>query len=832
MNVLSIYTKQGLFVLAYRELNLDVRNRCLRPEKTVTICREFMVDGTVKETIRRYLDADEMELLDNFEENAERIKDLISARFPKEKVDDMPVVMGIGRNITVDLNRQYKAIEDQMAEGKTTIPLKAFFGELLDKPRRNKNYPIVLTDKKINLDQLLAIHNAIKYPLTYVQGPPGTGKTSTIINTIMTAFFNEKTVLFSSYNNHPLDDVMEKIYRLQYHKQSIPFPFLRIGNQEVVAKSLQHVKRLLDQAKNIKVFDATLDRRREDRSDRAARLSAMLREYEELLDLRERQETIDCMLDFSKGKPGQGNSFPFLMELTGQKNKVSEAIASRDHFTEEQAKNLLDKNEEELLQYLYYTSAKYLHRLNENKYNDFRAILEEEDKNKQLDAFNKYIQNSVKLKGLLKVFPVIISTCLSAFRLGDPEPVFDMIIMDEASQCNTAVSLLPIIRGNNLMLVGDPQQLNPVILLDEAVNRLLRKKYQVGDEYDYRANSIYKTFLACDSVSDEILLHNHYRCHEKIIGFNNKKYYHSRLIIKSENLEPRPLVFIDVPGTRPQVRNTSEEEAEQIIRFVERHPEESIGIITPFVNQKNLITMRLKENGLDSIPCGTVHSFQGDEKDVILFSTAIGEGMARSTYNWLSNNRELINVATSRARNQLLIMGNLESIQRLHEGSEDDIYELIQYVRENGFYEVTPKDSHSRALGVKPFSTETEEAFLTNLSHALDNIWLSDNRFTVKKEVPISQVFEVDWNDEKLFYTGRFDFVIYEKQGQQEFPVLAIELDGKEHFEEAAVQRRDRRKEAICKAHNLQLIRVENVYARRYEMIKQILTGYFEKRRR
>ena len=102
----------------------------------------------------------------------------------------------------------------------------------------------------------------------------------------------------------------------------------------------------------------------------------------------------------------------------------------------------------------------------------------------------------------------------------------------------------------------------------------------------------------------------------------------------------------------------------------------------------------------------------------------------------------------------------------------------------------------------------------------------------MKKEVPISQVFEVDWNDEKLFYTGRFDFVIYEKQGQQEFPVLAIELDGKEHFEEAAVQRRDRRKEAICKAHNLQLIRVENVYARRYEMIKQILTGYFEKRRR
>ena len=73
----------------------------------------------------------------------------------------------------------------------------------------------------------------------------------------------------------------------------------------------------------------------------------------------------------------------------------------------------------------------------------------------------------------------------------------------------------------------------------------------------------------------------------------------------------------------------------------------------------------------------------------------------------------------------------------------------------------------------------------------MGNIWLSGNRFSVKKEVPISQVFEADLNEEKLFYTGRFDFVIYEKQGKKEFPVLAIELDGKEHFEDAVVQKRE-----------------------------------------
>lgn len=96
------------------------------------------------------------------------------------------------------------------------------------------------------------------------------------------------------------------------------------------------------------------------------------------------------------------------------------------------------------------------------------------------------------------------------------------MIMDEASQCNTAVSLVPVIRGENLMLVGDPQQLNPVILLGELTNRKLRRKYNVAEEYDYRTNSIYKTFLACDAVSDEVLLHNHYRCNRKIIEFNNR----------------------------------------------------------------------------------------------------------------------------------------------------------------------------------------------------------------------------------------------------------------------------------------------------------------------
>ncbi len=166
--------------------------------------------------------------------------------------------------------------------------------------------------------------------------------------------------------------------------------------------------------------------------------------------------------------------------------------------------------------YLYYTSAKYIKELESNRFQDLRKILDDdEDVNEQAAAFNKYLQKSENVKKKQKVFPIMITTCISSHKLGETEPLFDMTIMDEASQCNVAVSLVPIIRGEKLMLVGDPQQLKPVILLDELTNRKLRRKYHVADEYDYRENSIYKTYLACDAVSDEILLRNHYRCNKK-----------------------------------------------------------------------------------------------------------------------------------------------------------------------------------------------------------------------------------------------------------------------------------------------------------------------------
>lgn len=826
MNLLSIPTSRGMYVLAYRKMNFDVRRRRLVADEEVTICREFTLDGELQ-SIRRFLPEEYEELLEDFERNQEEIKDRITQNNPQIKgVDDRPYLLTVTREILLDLNEEYEGIMEMYRQQKVTSPIRAFFGELTKRPVRTKQYPLALLNRRINLDQLLAIHHGLKYPLSYIQGPPGTGKTNTILNTIATAFFNEKTVLFTSYNNHPIDSVFEQLRDIRYRGNPIPLPVIRLGNTEKVEEALDEIKRLYLQTKEMKVYVRTLERNRDDKIERTARLSELLKRYEEILDLRERKEAIERLLQAEQ-------NLTFRVELQSrQLSQIEKRISGIEEVREEDAMPLIDDDEEEFRKYLYYISAKYIQRLGEPKNQDLLDIVLMEGSRKlQVTEFNRYLSQEENMKKFLRIFPVVITTCISAHRLGAPKPYFDMVIMDEASQCNCAVSLVPIIRGKNLMLVGDPQQLSPVIVLDPKNNQALKKRYKISREYDYMENSIYKTYLACDLVSDEILLSYHYRCHEKIIEFNNKKYYNGKLKIRSSVQEDTPLVYLDLEEDPAAGKNTAPAEAAKIIEFVQENRDKKIGIITPFTNQRDCINQKLRENGIEDIQCGTVHAFQGDEKDIILFSLAVTDHTFAKTYGWLKNNKELINVATSRAKEKLILFSSSRNLSRLHtHGEDDDIFELAEYIQTKGTSQVTPKTAETRALGIKPYSAETETAFLETLNHALSNILVTGKRYTVQREVAIPQVLGGNRQECELFHTGRFDFVVYERQGAgKELPVLAIDLDGKEHLEDEEIRERERQKNQICRNYNFERIRVDNSYARRYNYMKEILIDYFKK---
>ena len=805
MNICSIHTKKGLYVLAYKKLLFDVKNRTLTQDDEVSVCREFTVDG-VKISAHWFLDADEFQLLDKFEENAELIKDLITKNNPEYNgVDDMPYVMALSRDFTINLDEEYNAILKMYEDNTVTYPIKAFFGDLTDKPRRIKNYPLALYNDKVNLDQLLVIHNGLKYPVLYVQGPPGSGKTNTILNTVVTAFFNNKTVLISSYNNHPVDEIYQKLSHLKYKGDDIPFPIIRLGNSEKLKDAIKQIRLLFKITSSMQVFDSSLNRKKTYEEHKTKALSDLLRKYEEKLDLSERKEMIKTMLSSS-------SNLPFLANLQGEQLvNVNNTLKEIGEITDDDIKPLISHDRLELFKFLNFTSAKFIKRLSEPKYKELTDIIFTKDLNEAVRQLNQYLSNDENFQKFLKIFPVVATTNISAHRLGEPKQYFDMVIMDEASQCNTAVALVPIIRGEQLLLVGDPQQLKPVILLDERNNLILKKRYNITDEYDYRNKSVYQTFLSADAVSDEVLLSYHYRCHPKIIGFNNKKYYNNKLNIRSSDNEKQPLEFIECHSKDTTLKNTSESEAKEIVHYVKTHPDKTIAVITPFVNQRNEIQEELNQSGIANVDCGTVHAFQGDEKQEIIFSLALTDKTQEKTYSWLKNNKELINVATSRAKEKLVIIGDMEQLNRLHHpGDDDDLFELCNYVSSNGITTITERAPESRALGIKPYSTETETAFLETLNHAINAMMITKTKYVVKKEVPISQVFNSSNQVNDLFYTGRFDYIVYERDGKEWLPVFAIELDGNEHTTDLRVIERDKKKQQICDEHNFQLIRVPN----------------------
>lgn len=827
LNVLSIHTPKGLYVLAYREVMFDVAKRCLFADDEIKICTEFCVDGTTKQSIYNFIQPEEMVLLNQYNQISETVKDIITENLKgnsKYAVDDLPYFICLQRNTNINLEREYESIIDMYSNDSVTIPIKAFFGELHTLKSNNETLPLALVDKNVNLDQMLAIHNAINYPIAYIQGPPGTGKTTTIINTIITAFFNNKTVLFSSYNNHPIDGVFEKLTSLKYRDYTIPFPVLRIVSNQKIPETIKYIKEMMLSVQNLTVFDEVLHHSKRKQIESTKKLTELLQKHEEQLDLKERRELIEAMLS-------KNENMTLRINLEGQQeNAINKRLNEIGNITDKDALSLLYYDHDKLMQFINYTSAGYLKKLYEPEYKEFVEILELQDENEQVAKFNKFFSVSENVRKIQKVFPVFCSTCISSQKIGEPTQYFDMTIIDEASQCNTAVSLVPIIRGKSLMLVGDPQQLNPVITLDPIINADLKRKYNVNDSYDYIENSIYKAFLANDSVSQETLLHNHYRCAKDIIDFNNKKYYNNKLNIKTKPVYDNSLLFLEVAENHSTYKNTAPEEVERIVSYIKKNPGKKIGIITPFKNQKDLIEERLEEEHLDSdVACGTVHAFQGDEKDEILFSLALTDRTNSGTYDWLKNNRELINVAVSRAKNKLVLISSNKELKRLHDADEqDDLYELVKYVQSKGEYSVSARETSSRALGIKPYSSETEDVFLTTLNHCLSVLLEEDSKYSVKREVQVSHLFEKDFSDCDYFFKASLDFVIYKKQYRnREFPVLAIELDGPEHHSDPKVIERDEKKKQICKEHGFVLIHVDNTYARRYIFVKDILTEFF-----
>ena len=232
--------------------------------------------------------------------------------------------------------------------------------------------------------------------------------------------------------------------------------------------------------------------------------------------------------------------------------------------------------------------------------------------------------------------------------------------------------------------------------------------YNVGDDYNYCESSILKVMSSVDQVSKFIMLKKHYRCVKDIISFSNQKYYGNLLEYERMNkINVEHLQYYNVQSSKDDVveKNTSRAEAKEIIKAIKENNFKNVGVITPFRNQAKLIREFVIDNDLnDIVEVGTIHSFQGGEKDVIFISTAITSLTREGAFNWVKNNSELINVGVTRAKDYLVLVGDFKEIEHKSKNYPNDLNDLAKYIKSKGKYRVNSRDDSSivnRSMNLK-----------------------------------------------------------------------------------------------------------------------------------
>ncbi|MGC9101474.1 MAG: C-terminal helicase domain-containing protein, partial [Caldisericum sp.] len=161
-----------------------------------------------------------------------------------------------------------------------------------------------------------------------------------------------------------------------------------------------------------------------------------------------------------------------------------------------------------------------------------------------------------------------------------------------------------------------------------------------------------------------------------------RKFLEIENLINPQENDVKNLILYNIKGRIGKVDNTNDEEAEIIVKIVENllksgYSQEDIGIITPFLNQE--INLRNKLRQYKKVEIGTVHKFQGKEKNVIIFSTVVCEDSQLSKVKFFNTTPNLLNVAVSRAKHLFILTGNIDILKK----SGNYLNKIIKFYEEN-----------------------------------------------------------------------------------------------------------------------------------------------------
>lgn len=274
---------------------------------------------------------------------------------------------------------------------------------------------------------------------------------------------------------------------------------------------------------------------------------------------------------------------------------------------------------------------------------------------------------------------------------------FDLLLVDEATQATEPSTLIPLVKVDKAILVGDHKQLPPTILNQKAESSGL-------------ARSLFERLLDVHGSEIKSMLNTQYRMNEQIMNFASQKFYNGNLLVASEvkdislkdlNINSfagnspaeqafnrqEGIIFFDTQGMEAPERSKQDSksiynriEAELSVEIIKHGisaglNSNQIALISPYKAQVALIKRLLKG---EEIEINTVDGFQGREKEVIILSLV--RSNRQGNIGFLKDLRRL-NVSITRAKRRLIVIGDAATI-----ANNSTYSNLIEYVKSNGYY--------------------------------------------------------------------------------------------------------------------------------------------------
>lgn len=270
---------------------------------------------------------------------------------------------------------------------------------------------------------------------------------------------------------------------------------------------------------------------------------------------------------------------------------------------------------------------------------------------------------------LFKLIPCWMASPESASAIFPMEELFDLVIFDEASQCFAERGIPSMYRGKQIVVAGDDKQLKPF--------DLYRVRWEDDSEEDIPELEIDSLLDLSKKYLSSVSLKGHYRSKSlELIDFSNRYFYSGKLKMLPErasvNKDIPAIRYIKVEGVWKD--NQNEVEAENVVSLIEKitkeKPGKEIGVVTFNAKQQGLI-LDLIDKKLDDwgvLPNGlfvkNIENVQGDEKDIIIFSTAYApdeKGHLHLKFGSLNieGGENRLNVAVTRAREEIYVVSSL-----------------------------------------------------------------------------------------------------------------------------------------------------------------------------